>query len=323
MPGEFSNPLQFGHDKLAKLGFADPHNAASVLQHYLPAEISEAISWETLTHEPTTFVSDQLEGSAADLLYAAKLRDAGEIKIYVLFEHQSAADRWMPLRLLTYILRIWERLQREDPTRRTLPAIVPVVLHQGPREWRVTRHLSGLIDGWEKLGEQFRERIPHLHYSLIDLSQMDATEFSGTVAARVVMDMLKGAAEGKLLESLQRCLPLLVRLLEEETHAGLVSALWIYILNVDGSSGVRDIQGILERATHPELRSNYMSTLEKLLTEREAKGREEGKIEGQIQLYEELLGLTPTPHESLSGKSLEALAQQLNELKARFQRDAK
>ena len=61
-----------------------------------------------------------------------------------------------------------------------------------------------------------------------------------------------------------------------------------------------------------------MSTLEKLLTERKAKGMEKGKLEGQIQLF----GLKPSPPELLMNKSFAVLEQQLAELKARFHRNA-
>ena len=104
-------------------------------------------------------------------------------------------------------------------------------------------------------------------------------------------------------------------------------------MNVDGSAGMKDVQGVLERSQHPELEGNYMSTLEKLLNEREAEGEAKGEAKGiaegearglalgQIQLFEELLGLEATPRETLAEKDLAALKVQLEELKKRFHRE--
>ncbi len=38
-------------------------------------------------------------------ILASASRDAG---IYVLFEHQSSGERWMALRLLHYMMAIWD-----------------------------------------------------------------------------------------------------------------------------------------------------------------------------------------------------------------------
>ncbi|MGY8688539.1 MAG: Rpn family recombination-promoting nuclease/putative transposase, partial [Verrucomicrobiales bacterium] len=258
MPDPF-NPLKFGHDKLAKLGFSDPVNAASVLQSYLPPDIVSEVDWSSLKSEPTSFVSGQLEGSAADLLYSARLCQGSEIKIYVLLEHQSTVDGWMPLRLLGYMTQIWQASRKQDPEAKTLPLILPVVLFQGPKEWNVVTHLGGLIADWETLHPSMQRSIPDLHYSVIDLSRMKPGEMTGTTAARAVLEMLKGAAEGNLLETVRRCLPLLAALLQKGgQEAELVRAMWIYIMNVDGSAGMKDVQGVLERSQHPELEGNYM-----------------------------------------------------------------
>ncbi|MGY8688540.1 MAG: Rpn family recombination-promoting nuclease/putative transposase, partial [Verrucomicrobiales bacterium] len=57
----------------------------------------------------------------------------------------------------------------------------------------------------------------------------------------------------------------------------------------------------------------------------EAKGIAEGEARGlalgQIQLFEELLGLEATPRETLAEKDLAALKVQLEELKKRFHRE--
>jgi hypothetical protein len=52
----------------------------------------------------------------------------------------------MALRLLSYILRIWERFAQSNPTPAKLPAILPMVLAQGRRQWKTSTNLEDLID---------------------------------------------------------------------------------------------------------------------------------------------------------------------------------
>jgi flagellar biosynthesis/type III secretory pathway protein FliH len=50
------------------------------------------------------------------------------------------------------------------------------------------------------------------------------------------------------------------------------------------------------------------------------KGIEKGQLIGKVQLYEEWLGLTPSPAELLREKTERVLRKRLSELEARFRR---
>src|SRR5437899_1243043 len=119
------------HDALFKAVFSKPENALAVFREALPAELVEAIEPGSLELEPGTFVDDELKERASDLLFKAKLRGRDAL-VYVLFEHQSTVDPLMPFRLLRYVVRVWEAGLRAAPERARLPAVVPLVLFQGP-----------------------------------------------------------------------------------------------------------------------------------------------------------------------------------------------
>ena len=77
--------------------------AASFFEQYLPAAITEHFHWPSLELEPTSFVDDSLKHQESDLLFNVKL-SGHSASLYVLFEHQKKPDRWMPLRLLSYMV---------------------------------------------------------------------------------------------------------------------------------------------------------------------------------------------------------------------------
>ena len=129
------------HDSLVQTVFSDLENAAGELRSVLPAAVVDKLNWTTLKLEPGTFVDPELRDRHTDLLYSVELKgspkpgrgkrgSARRVFLYVLLEHQSSADRWMLLRLLRYMLRIWEWFLTNTPKAKRLPAIIPLVLNQ-------------------------------------------------------------------------------------------------------------------------------------------------------------------------------------------------
>ena len=124
--------VQRPHDKLFRAVFTDPTEAAALLRAHLPESRAEDLVWSSLTLQDASFIDEQMHDSESDLLYAIE-RTAGDSPawLYLLLEHQSKPDRWMPFRLLKYCCRIWDRDRRTHRRERELRPIVPMVFYQG------------------------------------------------------------------------------------------------------------------------------------------------------------------------------------------------
>ena len=158
---------KFPHDALFKSVFQQPENAAAELQHVLPAEHVSAIDWSTLKLEPGSFVDEKLADHHSDLLFSATARASGErVLVYLLLEHQSSSDPKMALRLLGYMVRIWERFSDADK-KSPLPLIVPAVLAQVPGGWKAATRFSGLFS--PNLGALADVVLPDFTYVVDDL----------------------------------------------------------------------------------------------------------------------------------------------------------
>ncbi len=156
------------HDGLFKLGFGEAIHAAGELRSVLPPAILDAIALEELARVAGSFVDEDLAQRHTDLLFRAPRRDTGEpLYLYVLIEHQSEPDRWMPMRVLGYVLRIWETLLRDEVLRH-LPPIVPLVVHHGAGGWSAPRSLHDLVHGLDEL-PALRPFVPALHLIIDDL----------------------------------------------------------------------------------------------------------------------------------------------------------
>ena len=123
------------HDALFKSVFQHPENAVTELQHVLAPEPVSAIDWATLKLEPGSFVDEKFAYEHSDLLFSADARGSGErVLVYVLFEHQSTAEPKMALRLLSYMVRIWERFSDDEKNKKSpLPLIVIEAAARGGR----------------------------------------------------------------------------------------------------------------------------------------------------------------------------------------------
>jgi len=133
------------HDSLFRNVFSDPASAEAMFRGLLGEAVAAQIDWSSLTLRPGTFVDEDLAKRESDILFSAELAGHPAL-LYLLFEHQSTGDRWMPLRLLRYATRIWDGAVRERPPPKHLPVVIPCVLHHSNRGWREAVHLEELFD---------------------------------------------------------------------------------------------------------------------------------------------------------------------------------
>jgi hypothetical protein len=195
MPEE---PIHHPNDKLLKATFSNPDNARGFFENYLPAQISRAVDWDSLRLESSTFIDPQFAASESDLLFSLKLAQSDAF-LYLLFEHQSSEDPRMALRLLSYIVRIWERFAATHPTPAKLPAILPIVLAQGKRPWKSAPRLEDLIDLPAEIADIIRPWQPTLIYHLLELVRIPYQELAGTPEGILTLRAFKAEPLDELL----------------------------------------------------------------------------------------------------------------------------
>ena len=85
-----SDSIHHPHDKLIIQILTDLEEAASFLEAYLPENLSQKIDWNTLTLVKGSFIDEEYQDSASDLLYLVQEMESEEpFFLYVLLEHQS------------------------------------------------------------------------------------------------------------------------------------------------------------------------------------------------------------------------------------------
>lgn len=145
-----------------------------LLQGFVQGDWIERLDFSTLERVPNSFVAVDLRERHSDLIW--RLRLAGEedrwVYLYLLLEFQSTSDPFMAVRLLTYVgLLLEEIIHREElkPGDR-LPAVFPLVLHNGKRSWRAPLSLENLF---APVPGELKRFLPRLTYCLLDERRLE------------------------------------------------------------------------------------------------------------------------------------------------------
>jgi predicted transposase YdaD len=261
------------NDKLLKATFSSPENARAFFQNHLPAELAAALDWTSLSLEPCSFIDPQFASSESDLLFHITLQQSDAF-LYLLFEHQSSEDPRMALRLLSYILRIWERFAQNHPPPTKLPAILPFVLAQGKRPWKTSTRLEDLIEMPPSVAHILRPWQPTLVYHLLELIRIPYEAIAGTPEGILTLRALKAEPMDELLGDAVWDEALLFSISESALERILR-----YILNADVS--VPQLKKRLGNIQTKPLQSKTMTLADRLREE----GKLEGKLEGQMRAF--------------------------------------
>ena len=274
------------HDKLFKAGFSDPATAAAFLEAELPARISERIQWSDLKLQSGTFIDSHFRQSESDLLFCTTM--AGRAcHVYLLFEHQSAPDFWLALRLLRYMLRIWEAYCQANPTSSKLPVILPVVLAQNADVWEVQPSFGALLDLPEEVAEAFRPYVPDFNFRMCQLAEMEFESIRGNPAGILILRTMKAERLKGLLHDAVWDESILLQVPHETLELVLR-----YILDTDIDKTA--FENRISEISNPQTRTNAMSLAQQYRQEGRQEGRHEGRQEGiwigKIQVLQELVG---------------------------------
>ncbi|MCX6864904.1 MAG: Rpn family recombination-promoting nuclease/putative transposase [Verrucomicrobia bacterium] len=267
------DPIHQPHDKLFKAGFSNPANAAAFLRWEVPSALSEQINWNNLRLEPGSFVDSHFRHTESDLLFSTSIADS-ECLLYLLFEHQITAEPTLALRLLRYMVRIWESWLKKHPTPVKLPVILPIVLAQNAEAWNLSPHFASLLNVPAGLHDELRGFIPDFTFRLIQLAGIPFDAIRGTPAGIMTLRVMKAERLAKLLDDPVWDEALMIQV-PRETLEWLIR--YIVEAGVDKDAFDRKLLAI----TQPDIRSTAMTIAQQL--------RQEGIITAQQKAVLEAL----------------------------------
>jgi predicted transposase/invertase (TIGR01784 family) len=271
---------QSPHDALFKAAFGQPDLARSELEFVLPPAVRTHLDLATLEVCPGSFVDDELRHAHTDLLYRTRTRSGAEVLVYVLFEHQSTFDPRMPLRLLRYVVGVWEAWEREHPGLK-LPVVIPVVLSHDPGGWLAPPEFASMLDASPDVLAAMRPYLPLFRFVLDDLEavSLDALAARRLHALALLVELAFWSARS--LSRLESAAPHMSAIIQksgrDDRARSLLRQLYAYLLR-DGPQEVEvtQVRAILERIAGEEGKEDVMNAGDQLIAQGHAKGLVDG-----------------------------------------------
>ncbi len=300
-----ASSVQRPHDKLFRTVFSDPNEAQSFLHVHLPPAVTQRLAWETLTPVETSFVDEALGESESDLLYTVQVKESGQtVNLYILFEHQSAPDRWMRFRLLKYMCRIWDENFKTESVPQELTPILPLVFYQGKTSWRYSTQFADLFPE----SERDHDFLPRFTHHLVDQSGLSPAQIQGTNKARIAQLLLMAASHEPRGEMLDQ----VAGLMADVAQTGGIDYIRVFMVYVLATQERRTVQAFTETVRRRALNTggDMLTYAEELLQEGEMRGEIKGKQEGLLEGKQE--GLLEGKQEGLLEGKVETIEALLN-----------
>jgi predicted transposase/invertase (TIGR01784 family) len=264
------------HDAFIKAGLGKPGQMAAFLQAYLPPALTVAVDWSSLQPMDKGFLDEALHHRHADLLFTARFHGK-PVFFQILFEHQKTVDRWMPLRLLTYQLRIWERYRERNPKARHLPPILPIVFFQDRKKWTPSPHFRDLLDLPESIDSQWLAFLPDFQHATINLSGLPLDPIAENLALRVMIKVLSAILDPDPANAFKTGLRALADLENAPDHHTFLRICLTYLTQAGNTLDRKTLYTIINEQKSTRLKDEAMTIAEQLIQE----GRQEGRQEGE------------------------------------------
>ena len=275
----------------------DPANLRDLLQILAP-ELAARLDIRRAERVNRSFIPADLRKEESDLIFRIAYRtddaEAGtSVLIYVLLEHQSRPDPLMGLRLLAYMMQLWES-QRREAKDANVPAsevrlslVVPVVFYTGTDAWDTLPGLGSLLDVPPALS-RFVPTWDILFLNLHNTAPADLTRFSTAIgyALRVLQAEREPAAT--LEQELAEALAGLEGLAEEQGGQWLRIA-WYFLLLVHHRRSRQEFPALLQtvqervRASKFRERTEVDTMITTMAQELEARGEARGIALGEAR----------------------------------------
>ena len=161
------------HDQSYKLLFSIPLAVEQLIRHFLDTDLADELDFERVEILATERIAAGLVRSHADLLWKIHFRESSR-HLLLAIEFQSAADRYMSVRIHYYVAATYHAMTATRPRRGELapggllPPTLAVTIYNGQSRWTAHGDIFELI---EPVGAWLAGRQPRLRHEVLDLRE--------------------------------------------------------------------------------------------------------------------------------------------------------
>ncbi|MCK7546073.1 Rpn family recombination-promoting nuclease/putative transposase [Marinobacter bryozoorum] len=270
------------HDHSYKLLFAHAEMVKDLLTGFVRQEWVNHLDFSTLEKVSGSYITDELRDREDDVIWRVRWGEKW-LYVYLLLEFQSTVDKYMAVRVMSYLGLLYQDLIRQKALAQDgkLPPVLPVVLYNGDQRWQAADNIVELI---EPVPGGLQTYSPQLQYLLLDEGAIvESSEWPGE--ARNLVAGLFRLEHNRDEQDMLNVLGSLVEWLKAPGQSTLRRAFVVWIRRVllpNRAPGMElpefnNLQDLHE--VHDMLSERIKKWPERWLEE----GREEGRQEGQLE----------------------------------------
>lgn len=284
------------HDHAYKLLFSEPEIVADLLRGFVREPWVEDLDFSTLEKVSGSYISEDLRSRENDVVWRVRSRHDW-VYIYLLIEFQSTVDRYMAVRLMTYIGLLYQDLVKSKQTLpdRLLPPVFPVVLYNGEARWQAPVEIKDLI---VEMPGGLARYLPSLRYLILDEGAYDLEDLAPLRNLVAAIFRLEQHTEPKaILEVIENLLEWLS--VPEQARIRRSFSVWIHrVLRPAALRAEPASENLMEVKTM--LANRMQEWMREWELRGEARGEARGKAIGEIETLLKLLELKfgPLPGEA-------------------------
>jgi hypothetical protein len=278
------------HDLSYRLFFSHVRMVCDLLREMIGEAWVELVDFASAERVNASFVSEKRRNRESDVIWKFRRRDTGDpVYVYVLLEFQSRPDRYMPVRLMTYVGLFYEHLIAEGrlaPSGR-LPQVIPIVIYNGLGPWGTPLDLAEQIERFDPSAEAY---VPHLRYKLVHEAAYGAEELGDKEGP--VADLFRLERSASWEEVLAGVARLQEHVGAEEPELRRAFEGWLaeVILPRLGATTDEMPRRLTLEELEPMLAERIDSWNERLREESRQEGRQEGEAKALLRLLEKRFG---------------------------------
>jgi hypothetical protein len=217
------------HDGGYKLLFSHARMVEDLIRGFVREDWVEELDFSSLEKLPTSFINTKGgERRDGDVLWRLRWGKGPWLYVYILLELQSTVDRYMAVRMLTYVGLLYQDLIRRKLVGADgrLPPVLPVVLYNGDAAWGAAREVASLVEDGPAGLERYR---PRLEYFLLDEGRIARDELEPLRNVAAALFRLERSREPRDLKPVVEAL---LEWLKQPEHKELQRSFASWICNV-------------------------------------------------------------------------------------------
>jgi predicted transposase YdaD len=217
------------HDAFVRQVLSDLNTAREFMRLFMKPVV-EHLDLSRLEMRSDSFVDENLDKTATDLLYHAPWQDRSDAYVAMIVEHKSegaarATGEHLPLQLRGQEIDLLRQHRRNHP-KEPIPLVMLVALYHGAKPYRGPLTVGESM----ALDEQWiPERWKHQDMTLIDLAELNDAQMT-TDKLGLFLRVLKHIYDDNFLELYQKLVPALQKLDQSIADRSFVIALNRYLV---------------------------------------------------------------------------------------------